>query len=105
MVSFVDRPGAWWLIRLALSGAEGEIFVIEEMSRGARLVALILRACGIRLAVREIDFDFVDDVKLPDGSRAIEQIYFKASSSCSGVISFALSSRSPSLTAMDEIES
>jgi hypothetical protein len=25
-----------------------------------------------------MDFDFVDDVRLPDGSRAIEQIYFKA---------------------------
>jgi len=77
MVSFVDRPGAWWLVRLALSGAAEELLVIERIPPGARLAAFLLRACGFRLTVRELDFDFVDDVILPDGSRAIEQIYFK----------------------------
>lgn len=73
---FIDKPGAWWLIGAALSGKAQKLLIIDGISRKTRFAISLLRLCGIRLT--ELDFDFVDDVKLEDGSRAIEQIYFKA---------------------------
>lgn len=77
MPIFVDRPGAGWLIGTALSGGSGSLLIIDGISKGwAGRAAGALRILGIQF--RELDFDFVDDIHLPDGSRAIEQIYFKA---------------------------
>lgn len=82
----MERLGGWWLVRAVLRHGIGrgrpapaeQIFVIEGMSWWSRRVASLIRACGVRLTVSEVEFDFADDVRLPDGSRAIEHIYFKA---------------------------
>jgi len=85
---FVERLGVGWLAWFAVSWVFGvrysdlprDLFVIDEVSRGARMLAALLRVCGIPIEIRELDFDFFDDVRLPDGSRARDDIYFNATS-------------------------
>ena len=80
MPVFVDRPSMLWLLRKGFESPSGSLLVIDGISKGwPRRVFSFLRAFGIRL--EELDFDFVDDVILADGSRGIEQIYFKAAPS------------------------
>lgn len=84
---FVDRLGVGGVFWLALSwlyegrqfGASLKLFVVDGVSHSARMLAALLRVFGIRIEIHELDFDFMDDVRLEDGTRAIDEVWFNAS--------------------------
>lgn len=83
---FIDHLGvgglSWfvlsWLLGARHSGGFPELFVIDGVSRGARILATLLRVCAIRIKMHELDFDFMDDVRLPDGTSGRNEIAFNA---------------------------
>jgi len=77
---FFDELGLWQLVRRVVPRASGgRILVIDGMSRGARVLARVLDLCGLGPRVAELDFDFVDDVRLTAGTRGLDEIYYHAS--------------------------
>lgn len=67
-----------WLVKGASSGPARDLFVIYRISRGAWVLAKLLRALGVRISVHEMEFDLVDDVRVPGIPSTIEYIYFRA---------------------------
>lgn len=63
----------------ARSSSEGFAYwALYRVSHGARWLAAGLTAVGIRVAVREAEYDYVDDVFTSDGTRAKDEQLFQA---------------------------
>jgi hypothetical protein len=67
-----------WFFGRAESGITHDLFVIHRVSNAARMLTTLLRAFGVRIRVHELDFDFVDDVRLPGITSPLDHIYFSA---------------------------
>lgn len=83
---FLENLGVGLLIRSVIScflgkgplGRSREIFVIYKLTWVARRLAGLLKSFRFRIAVRELDYDFFDDVQLPGKPRAVDEFYFHA---------------------------
>lgn len=81
----VEELTAGPLARLAAThqeqarSAEGlTLWVLYRISRGARRLATWLKGFGIRIVIREVEYDYLDDVFTPDGTPAKDEQLFRA---------------------------
>lgn len=82
----VESLGVPSLVTLALSWRRGafgsggplELHVLYSLTGAARTWGAWLRWFGVPVTLYEVDFDLMDDVRFPDGRRALEEIYYHA---------------------------
>lgn len=79
---FLESLGIGRLIRIVFSQLVGsspicDVFVIYRVSRRAEVLARLLGLLRIPVRLREVDFDFIDDVRLPGIPSVREHIYYK----------------------------
>ncbi len=83
---FVEHLGIRELVRFVLHwffkakglGIICDLFVIHRMSRGAKVLAVLLRRCGVPVKFQELDYDFIDDVRLPGITSVLDYVYYSA---------------------------
>lgn len=82
MLLFVENLNLLQLLLLSASALRGgpsvavRFLVIDRAGWGVQGLARLLQVLGLPVRVEVLEFDFVSDVLLPDGRRAIDEIYY-----------------------------
>lgn len=83
---FIGELGAGRLLWLVFRRRVRQLYVNYTRTGTAAMLAALLRGCGVALRVQELDFDFIDEVRLPTGKRAIDEVYFHAAPQLLGAL-------------------
>lgn len=83
---FVNGLGVGRLLGVLLAGFLGKgpstkrnsIFVLYQISFSARLLVRFLRFVGVPITLEELEFDFIDDVRIPGIADPLSYIYYSA---------------------------
>ena len=79
---FVEAVGLldllWLAARHRTEQGGMRLLALYSVSRTAQVACALLRACGVRLRLEELAFDYVDDVVLPDGTAGKDELLFRA---------------------------
>ncbi|MBI1952810.1 MAG: hypothetical protein HYS41_01635 [Candidatus Omnitrophica bacterium] len=83
--AFIESLGAGALLRHLLAGSlfgrgplgqDRQLWVLYRITPTAQRLLAGLKRLGFFLRIQEMDYDFYDDVRLPDGTRSLEELHY-----------------------------